>query len=319
MKMSSGRLHSVLFCDRSASASAVSSMVLRRRYSSVPRGGSAFSLAPPLSVFNFFLRHHYAPRRGYAAASSSSSAAAEKSALSFFSSKSTCRAVGIVGMPNVGKSTLFNALTSSQAAKAANFPFCTIDPNIGKIWVPDERLEKLAQLARSEKITPAQMEFVDIAGLVAGASQGAGLGNKFLANIREVSMILQVVRCFENGGMGEEIAHVEGTIDPIRDIETINTELQLADIDTLQKALSKKTKANDEAGKKRLELIEKTLDILDKGQNAYTITLTEDEWPIFSAFHLLTAKPVLYCCNVRVRRFSDSFSSFSFFFYSNPK
>jgi GTPase SAR1 family protein len=189
----------------------------------------------------FRLSHtYYATKCGtnYAAKSQAHS---KRRAYAFIQGKTMSQGCGIVGMPNVGKSTLFNALTSSQRARAANFPFCTIEPNVGKVWVPDARLNILAAIANSAKITPSQMEFVDIAGLVAGASKGEGLGNKFLSHIREVSAIVQVVRCFDmDGRVGvEEISHVEGSIDPARDIEIINTELLLADIESLDKMKTK--------------------------------------------------------------------------------
>jgi GTP-binding protein YchF len=249
----------------------------------------------------FRLSHtYYATKCGtnYAAKSQAHS---KRRAYAFIQGKTMSQGCGIVGMPNVGKSTLFNALTSSQRARAANFPFCTIEPNVGKVWVPDARLNILAAIANSAKITPSQMEFVDIAGLVAGASKGEGLGNKFLSHIREVSAIVQVVRCFDmDGRVGvEEISHVEGSIDPARDIEIINTELLLADIESLDKM---KTKIADKKGdevSKRLDLIERTLEVLGRGRAARNVEISEEEWPIFHSFQLLTSKPVLYCCNVK--------------------
>ena len=174
---------------------------------------------------------------------------------------------GIVGLPNVGKSTLFNALTQTAAAQAANYPFCTIEPNVGEIAVPDERLEKLCALAKSEQIIPTRITFVDIAGLVKGASKGEGLGNKFLATIREVDAIVHVVRCFED----TDITHVEGKIDPIADIETIETELMLADLESLEKrvdALEKKAKGNDKEAKETLDLVKRSLKLLQDGKPA---------------------------------------------------
>eukprot|EP01102_Stenamoeba_stenopodia_P022255 TRINITY_DN9202_c0_g1_i1.p1 TRINITY_DN9202_c0_g1~~TRINITY_DN9202_c0_g1_i1.p1 ORF type:complete len:435 (-),score=100.50 TRINITY_DN9202_c0_g1_i1:95-1399(-) len=214
-------------------------------------------------------------------------------ALNYLSLKSTCRACGIVGMPNVGKSTLFNALTRTMAAQAANYPFCTIDPNIGRVVVPDERLQQLATMEKSEKTIPLQIEFVDIAGLVRGASKGAGLGNQFLATIRTVSLIVHMVRCFED----VNITHVEETVDPLRDIDTINTELILADLDLLEKVRDKtKGKVKDP---KRLTIIERTIEALSAGKPAGSVLVTPDEWPILSSLQLLTCKPVLYCCNVK--------------------
>lgn len=205
---------------------------------------------------------------------------------------------GIVGLPNVGKSTLFNALTKTAAAEAANYPFCTIEPNVGRVGVPDERLEKLAKLAGSAAIIPTQLEFVDIAGLVKGASKGEGLGNQFLGNIREVDAIVHVVRCFEDG----DITHVEGSVDPIRDIETIETELMLADLESLEKRLpnlEKKVRSGDKLAKEQIPIIERALGQLREGRLASTISLTDDEQPLFKQLQLLTGKPILYVCNVR--------------------
>jgi GTP-binding protein YchF len=204
---------------------------------------------------------------------------------------------GIVGLPNVGKSTLFNAVTRTRKAQAANYPFCTIDPNLGIVTVPDARLEVLARLSRSQKIVPAAIEFVDIAGLVKGASTGEGLGNQFLSHIREVDAIVQVVRCFENA----DVHHVSGAIDPIRDIEVINTELVLADLATMQKRrdrLQKEVRAGAKAAKAENVVLEKLLPHLDAGKPALTLALTEEEKSIARNFFLLTAKPTLFACNV---------------------
>jgi GTP-binding protein YchF len=204
---------------------------------------------------------------------------------------------GIVGLPNVGKSTLFNALTATQAAEAANFPFCTINPNVGRVAVPDERLDKIAALTRPEKITPTQLEFVDIAGLVRGASRGEGLGNKFLANIREVDAILHVLRCFAD----DNVAHVEGSVDPVRDAETVETELMLADLDGLEKripALLKRARGGDKEAKAEHDLAERVAKALAAGTPARAVAIEESERKTFRALQLLTAKPVLYVCNV---------------------
>jgi GTP-binding protein YchF len=203
---------------------------------------------------------------------------------------------GIVGLPNVGKSTLFNALTSTQAAEAANYPFCTIEPNVGKVAVPDDRLEKLAVLGKSAKIVHTQLAFVDIAGLVRGASKGEGLGNKFLANIREVDAIAHVLRCFAG-----EVTHVEGSVDPLRDADTVETELMLADLDSLERqfdAAAKKAKGGDKESKAKLAVIEAALSELRAGRPARRVTLTGEQRPLFDQLQLLTAKPVLYVCNV---------------------
>ena len=203
---------------------------------------------------------------------------------------------GIVGLPNVGKSTLFNALTSTQAAEAANYPFCTIEPNVGKVAVPDERLEKLAVLGKSAKIIPTQLAFVDIAGLVRGASKGEGLGNKFLATIREVDAIAHVLRCFAG-----EVTHVEGSVDPLRDAEIVETELMLADLDSLERRLdgtAKKAKGGDKEAKALLVLIEAALTELRAGRSARRVKLSDEQGPLFAQLQLLTAKPVLYVCNV---------------------
>lgn len=204
---------------------------------------------------------------------------------------------GIVGLPNVGKSTLFNALTATAAAQAANFPFCTIEPNVGKVGVPDERLDKIAAIAQSAKTIPAQLEFVDIAGLVKGASKGEGLGNQFLANIRETEAIVHVLRCFED----ENITHVEGSVDPIRDAEVIETELLLADMESLDRQIdniARKAKSGDKDIKAQLEIMQKVKAVLDEGKAARTVEITEDERKNFKMLQLLTAKPILYVCNV---------------------
>ncbi len=204
---------------------------------------------------------------------------------------------GIVGLPNVGKSTLFNALTSTAAAEAANYPFCTIEPNVGRVGVPDPRLEKLAVMAKSAKVVPTQLEFVDIAGLVRGASKGEGLGNQFLANIRETDAIVHVLRCFED----TDITHVEGSVDPVRDAETVETELMLADLDSLEKRLpplQKKAKGGDKEAKAQADLMERILPVLREGKPARTVKVDTDEMPLFKQMQLLTGKPVLYVCNV---------------------
>ncbi|WP_334127384.1 redox-regulated ATPase YchF [Sneathiella sp.] len=204
---------------------------------------------------------------------------------------------GIVGLPNVGKSTLFNALTQTAQAAAENYPFCTIEPNLGQVPVPDPRMEKLAALAGSKEIIPTQLAFVDIAGLVRGAAKGEGLGNKFLAHIREVDAIIHMVRCFED----DDITHVDGRIDPISDIETIETELMLADLESLEKraeALIKKIRGGDKEAKKQSELIDRALAALRDGKPARTVELDEEEVKPFRNLQLLTQKPVLYVCNV---------------------
>jgi ribosome-binding ATPase YchF (GTP1/OBG family) len=204
---------------------------------------------------------------------------------------------GIVGLPNVGKSTLFNAVTRTHKAPAENYPFCTIDPNVGVVTVPDARLDVLAKLSHSRKIVPAVIEFVDIAGLVKGASTGEGLGNQFLSHIREVDAIVQVVRCFENA----DIHHVSGTIDPIRDIEVINTELVLADLASLQKRhdrIQKEVRAGSKTAKIENAVIEKLLPHLDAGKPALTATSAPEEKVVARDFFLLTSKPTLFACNV---------------------
>jgi ribosome-binding ATPase len=204
---------------------------------------------------------------------------------------------GIVGLPNVGKSTLFNALTETAAAQAANYPFCTIEPNVGEVAVPDPRLETLAALAKSAAIVPTRLTFVDIAGLVRGASKGEGLGNQFLANIREVDAIAHVVRCFED----TDVTHVEGRIDPVADIETVETELMLADLDSLERradGLAKKAKGGDKEAKEALDLINRALALLREGKPARLTERKPEEERAFHILGLLTALPVLYVCNV---------------------
>ena len=204
---------------------------------------------------------------------------------------------GIVGLPNVGKSTLFNALTATQAAQAANYPFCTIEPNVGRVAVPDPRLDTLAKLAKSQKIISTQLEFVDIAGLVRGASKGEGLGNQFLANIREVDAVVHVLRCFED----DDITHVEGKIDPIADAETVETELMLADLDSLEKrlpALEKKAKGGEKEAKETVALVMKAVTLLRDGKPARVAELTPEERSPYSQLGLMTAKPVLYLLNI---------------------
>ena len=204
---------------------------------------------------------------------------------------------GIVGLPNVGKSTLFNALTKTGAAQAANFPFCTIEPNTGDVNVPDERLDKIAAIAKSANILPARLTFVDIAGLVRGASKGEGLGNQFLANIREVDAIAHVLRCFED----ENITHVEGRVDPVSDAETVETELMLADLESLEKRLpnlEKKAKTGDKEAKQQVGLIVRVLDLLRDGKPARELAVDADDEKAFKMLNLLTSKPVLYVCNV---------------------
>jgi GTP-binding protein YchF len=204
---------------------------------------------------------------------------------------------GIVGLPNVGKSTLFNALTETAAAQAANYPFCTIEPNVGEVAVPDKRLDTLATLAKSAVIVPTRLTFVDIAGLVRGASKGEGLGNQFLANIREVDAIAHVVRCFED----TDVTHVEGRIDPTADIETVETELMLADLDSLERrvdALSKKAKGNDKEAKETLDLVNRALLLLRDGKPARLTERKPEEEKLFHSLGLLTSPPVLYVCNV---------------------
>jgi GTP-binding protein YchF len=204
---------------------------------------------------------------------------------------------GIVGMPNVGKSTLFNALTQTAAAQAANYPFCTIEPNLGEVAVPDPRLDQLAKIAGSAEIIPTRLTFVDIAGLVRGASKGEGLGNQFLAHIREVDAIAHVLRCFEDG----DITHVEGKIDPIADAATVETELMLADLDSLEKrvdGLQKKAKGGDKEAVVTVELIKRAIALLSEGKPARLVERKDEEESAFRALGLITAKPVMYVCNV---------------------
>ncbi len=204
---------------------------------------------------------------------------------------------GIVGLPNVGKSTLFNALTQSRKAMAANYRFCTIEPNQGVVTVPDERLDVLAKISKTQKIIPSVFEFVDIAGLVKGASQGEGLGNQFLGHIREVDAIVQVVRCFENS----DIEHVMDTVDPIRDIDVVSTELILADIESIQKRRvrqQKLAKSGDKKAQAELALFDKLEPYLNEGKHAFTLEMTPEEVVILKSLFLLTAKPTLFACNV---------------------
>ena len=204
---------------------------------------------------------------------------------------------GIVGLPNVGKSTLFNALTETASAEAANYPFCTIEPNTGIVAVPDNRLALLSELAKSQKIIPAQMQFVDIAGLVSGASKGEGLGNKFLSHIREVDALIHVLRCFED----EDVTHVENNINPLRDAEIVETELMLADLESLERQinnLSKKAKSNDADAKKDLLLMEELSTFLSDGKPIRLAELSIDKLRRIKTFNLLTSKPILYACNV---------------------
>jgi hypothetical protein len=200
---------------------------------------------------------------------------------------------GIVGLPNVGKSTLFNALTATAAAQAANYPFCTIEPNVGRVAVPDPRLETLARIGKSAKVIPTSLEFVDIAGLVRGASKGEGLGNQFLANIREVDAVIHVLRCFED----TDVTHVEGSVDPVRDAETVETELMLADLESLEKrrvGLEKRARGADKEAREQLELIAPLIAGLNKGKPARAVFTPEKLRPL----QLLTGKPVLYVANV---------------------
>lgn len=204
---------------------------------------------------------------------------------------------GIVGLPNVGKSTLFNALTRTAAAQAANFPFCTIEPNVGEVSVPDERLDKIAAIGKSAEIIPTRLSFVDIAGLVKGAAQGEGLGNQFLANIREVDAIAYVLRCFEN----DDIVHVAGKVDPLTDAEVVETELMLADMESLEKRipnLEKKLRGQDKDAKATLDLVNRALEVLRDGKPARYVEVSKDEQKLFDQLQLLTSKPALYICNV---------------------
>lgn len=205
---------------------------------------------------------------------------------------------GIVGLPNVGKSTLFNAVTRTRKAEAANYPFCTIEPNVGVVTVPDPRLETLSRLSRSQKTVPAAIEMVDIAGLVRGASQGEGLGNKFLAHIREVDAIIQVVRCFDDA----DIHHVAGSVDPLRDIEVIMTELVLSDLEAVRKRKEKTTKnakSGDKSARAEMAVLEKLEPHLNEGRPALTAELSDDERALARSFFLLTSKPTLFACNVK--------------------
>ena len=204
---------------------------------------------------------------------------------------------GIVGLPNVGKSTLFNALTQTAAAQAANYPFCTIEPNVGEVAVPDPRLDALAKIASSKEIIPTRLTFVDIAGLVRGASKGEGLGNQFLAHIREVDAIAYVLRCFED----DDITHVEGKIDPLSDYETVETELMIADLESLEKrvvALEKRARGADKEAKEQLELVNRVLPLLRDGKPARAAKVSDDERPAFDTLNLLTSKPILFVANV---------------------
>ena len=212
---------------------------------------------------------------------------------------------GIVGMPNVGKSTLFNAVTRTRNAESANYPFCTIDPNVGVVTVPDSRLEPLCKLSSSKKPIPTAIEFVDIAGLVAGASEGAGLGNQFLANIRETNAIVQVVRCFEN----DDIIHELGSVDPLRDIEIINAELILADLSALEKrrqSREKKAKGGDKESQAEVALIDKLMPHLNDGKPALTLELSDDERKHLHDFFLLSSKRTIFACNVNENELADT-------------
>ena len=215
--------------------------------------------------------------------------------------------LGIVGLPNVGKSTLFNSLTKA-GAEAANYPFCTIDPNVGIVAVPDDRIKRLGELYHTKKVTPAVIEFVDIAGLVKGASKGEGLGNQFLANIREVDAIVHVVRCFED----ENVVHVDGSVDPVRDIETINLELIFADLEVLERRISKvaRTAKMDKEAGREMALLKRVKEHLEEGKPASSLELQgEEEEKWFAGYNLLTAKPVIYAANVSEDDLADDGAS----------
>ncbi len=218
--------------------------------------------------------------------------------------------LGIVGLPNVGKSTLFNAITNA-GAQSANYPFCTIEPNVGMVSVPDERLDRLAEMYNPDKFTPATIEFVDIAGLVKGASQGEGLGNKFLSHIREVDAIIHVVRCFEN----DDITHVDGSIDPARDIETINLELILSDLDILSRRIDNRKKAmkGDKTLAAEVNFLQRLYSEMEKGKTARAIEISDDEKDFLKDVSLLTIKPVIYACNMGENDFANGIDNNKFY------